>query len=414
MLYTCTNKLDSPKENPFASYSFDPNNIENSLDSNGNKSIEQVQTQSIIPNGKSNSNYFAESSRVAQSFRTPGNRRKSTAVSSRISSASILQQKAAELQQQHPQMIAPRFHSGYPTENGMRINQYERFFETDYLNDPGMMSQNTYFHDRPGTSAGSIMQRSFSMEPSNRTPAPYNMRYSHNVGIPQNNSFMRGPTTANRMATPSFTQRPVSRMNVNNFDQNMMYRANAHPYQTYDFQSENELQFQMHGITYPGYHHGMSQQQLYGNNPMNVPFYPGFDPRAHQVDYSTTEAFYEHALGSRSTSDHSSYGVGGMSSSEFQACSFGNRNSHTQTATRSGAGYANVHPYQHDPPHHQQQACIPMNPYKSNRQQRQPYYQGDGMTNNECPPMQEVVVQNTSVRSGIAGDDASRFDDAFL
>jgi hypothetical protein len=414
MLCTCTNKLDSPKENPFASYSFDPNNIENSLDSNANRSIEQVQTQSIIPNGKSNANCFAESSRVAQSFRTPGNRRRSTAVSSRISSARVLQQKAAELQQQHPQMIAPRFtvgngynSSGYPAENGMRINQYEQFLETDYPNDPGMKSQNTYFYDRPVTSAGSIMHWSFNMDPSNRTPPPYNIQYSSNVGIPQNNTFMRGPTTANGMAAPSFTQRPISRMNVNNFDQSMMYRANAHPYQAYNFQSENDLQF-MHGNTYPGYHHRMCQQQ-------NDPFYPGFDPRAHQVDYSTTEAFYGHALGNRSTSDHSSYGVGGMSSSVFQTCSFGNRNSHTPTATRSGAGYANVHnPYQHDPPHLQQQACITMNQYKTNRQQRQPFYHGEGMTNSDYPPMQEVVVQNTSVRSGLAEDDTSRFDEAFL
>lgn len=422
---------DSPKENPFASYSFDPNNIENNLDSNANRSIEQAPTQSIIPNSNSNSTYIAESARYSQSFRTPGIRRKNMAGSNRISSASVLQQKAAELQHHHSQTIAPRYatsdgynnSSFYPTEDYRRRNQYEQLTETGYLNDPGMLSQSSYFHNRPGTSAGSVMQRSISMEPSSLSPPPYTIGCNHNLRIPQNNNmFMRGPIAANRMAlSSSFTQHPPSRMRVNNFDQNMMYRSNGHPFEAYDFQLQNELQLQMHGNaeTYPGYHHGMSQQRLYDSRMSDHSYHHGCDPRTNQVDYNSSDAFYGPTFGNMSVPDHASYeGVGGMNSNVIQACSFGNRSTHNQPTIRSGDGYANPqNPYHRDPPRQQlqqHQACLPINPYKTNQPQHQPLYHGDGMPDSDFPPMHEVVVQNNSVRSGLPGDDTSRFDDAFF
>lgn len=420
--FTLTYEQDSPKENPFVSYSFDPNNIEHSLDSNANKSTEHVPTQSIIPNSNSNSTYFAESSIYSQSFRTPGNRRKSTAVSNRISSARVLQQKATELQQHHSQIVAPRYNvgegynnSGYPTNDGRSIRGYELIPESDYFNDTGIMSQSPYFHDRPETSTGSIMQRSFIMKPNVRSHLSYN-GCSNDVGIPQNNTFMRGPMAANQMTAPSFIPRPISRMHANNLHQNMMYRAESHPYQLYDFQLRNEMQLHMHESAdqCPGYHHGMNQRQLY-DNPMSDPSYHGFDPLANHVDYSTTEELYGPTMGTANISGHSSYEGGGrMKTSVFQLCPFGNRNSYPQPSFQSVAEYASLrNPYQHGLPR-QQQASLPINPYKTTQQQRQPLNYSEGVNGNDYPPMQEVVVQNDSVRSGLAGDDNSRFDEAFL
>ena len=253
------------------------------------------------------------------------------------------------------------------------------------------------------------MQRSISMEPSSLSPPPYTIGYNHNLQIPQNNNtFMRGPIAANRMALPSsFTQPPLSRMHVNAFE-------------AYDSQLQNEFQFQMHGNaeTYPGYHHGMSQQRLFDSRMSDPSYHYGFDPRTNQVDYNYSDAFYGPTLENMSVAEPPYAGVGGMSTSVFQACSFGNRNTYTQPAIRSGVGYANPqNPYQRDPPQQQlqhQQTCLPMNPYKTNQPQRQPLYHGDGIPDNDFPPMHEVVVQNNSVRSGLPGDDTSRFDDVFF
>ena len=328
-------------------------------------------------------------------------------------------------------MVAPRYTAsdgyntlGNPTEYGRGMSQYEydRFTEINRLNDPGMVSQSYYYHDRPGTSTGSVMQRSFSAAPGpTRTPPPYSIGCGNTVRTARNNTFMRGPVAENRMPVSSYGGQTIaSRLHTNNFGRNSHpYQANTYSYNAHDFQSQNEFHFPMHGHddNYPGYNYGMSQQQLYGN-PLSVHPHHGFDPRTSHVDHTATDAFYGHTLGNSSIHENLSYeGIGGMNTSVFQACSFENMDSHTQTqpAIRSG-GYTNLptNPYQHDPPRQQQQAYLPVNPYKTNQQQRQHLYYNEGMHANDCPPMQEVVVQNSSVRSGLAGDDASRFDDAFL
>lgn len=328
-------------------------------------------------------------------------------------------------------MVAPRYTAsdgyntlGNPTEYGREMSQYEydRFPEINRLNDPGMMSQCTYYHDRPGTSTGSVMQRSFSAAPGpTRTPPPYSIGCGNTVRTARNNTFMRGPVAENRMPVSSYGGQTIaSRLHTNNFGRNSHpYQANTYSYNAHAFQSQNEFHFPMHGHddNYPGYNYGMSQQQLYGN-PLSVHPHHGFDPRTSYVDHTATDVFYGHTLGNSSIHENLSYeGIGGMNTSVFQACSFENMDSHTQTqpAIRSG-GYTNLptNPYQHDPPRQQQQAYLPVNPYKTNQRQRQHLYHNEGMHANDCPPMQEVVVQNSSVRSGLAGDDASRFDDAFL
>ncbi len=94
--------------------------------------------------------------------------------------------------------------------------------------------------------------------------------------------------------------------------------------------------------------------------------------------------------------------------------------------THFGGGHATSHNhYQHSAPQQQMaahvtlhnsyrhldprdQTTFPSNPYENSLQQSQ---------NSHCldnPPMQVVVVQNSSARSGLDGDDTSQFEDAFL
>jgi hypothetical protein len=93
--------------------------------------------------------------------------------------------------------------------------------------------------------------------------------------------------------------------------------------------------------------------------------------------------------------------------------------------TQFGGGHATLHNhYQHSvhqqtarhatihhPYHHfesRDQTQFPSNAYTNDLQQSQNFHCIDN------PPMQEVVVQNNSVRSGLGGDDTSQFEDAFL
>eukprot|EP00804_Cyclotella_cryptica_P018375 CCRYP_015473-RA/>CCRYP_015473-RA protein AED:0.16 eAED:0.29 QI:0/0.37/0.22/1/1/1/9/0/1809 len=90
----------SPNENPYHSYVFDPNNIENSLESAATGS-NQTKEVSILP-----SDFSTKRSRGI--LRTPATRRKSCAAPSRISNVGLLRQKATELQH-HRQQVTPQF-----------------------------------------------------------------------------------------------------------------------------------------------------------------------------------------------------------------------------------------------------------------------------------------------------------------
>ena len=88
--------FNSPKENPFSSYSFDPNSIEKNLDSQAVRSKEP----SIFPSAVATSSLTVTKPRNNRTFRTPASRRKNVPSSSRISSHDLLQRKATELNQQ--------------------------------------------------------------------------------------------------------------------------------------------------------------------------------------------------------------------------------------------------------------------------------------------------------------------------
>ncbi|KAL7539117.1 hypothetical protein ACHAXR_010579 [Thalassiosira sp. AJA248-18] len=246
--------FNSPKENPFSSYNFDPNNIENSLVSSSDRS---KQEQSIIPNDVSTSAFSTKNPRLGQAFRTPANRRKSSAASNRISSVGLLQQKAAELQQQHSQTAtASRNYTnrgpiqmqhnmadsssvhnmGVSANDGRMDNQYgERFNQLNQFMGPGTISQSCYFQ-RPGTSAGSVMQQSFGMahEPS-LTPPPFMGRGNDNMAA-QNNVYMReAMADANRLSSAGL---------CDNFLQANYGARQFSAHGAYDFQLQNDFQSQ--------------------------------------------------------------------------------------------------------------------------------------------------------------------------
>ena len=123
----------------------------------------------------------------------------------------------------------------------------------------------------------------------------------------------------------------------------------------------------------------------------------GLDPTAYGNDVAYCDFPPGNFAGGISVNDHSFIGHDINDAGLIRAQMFGT----------FGCGNANLrvpnqpemqqHQYQ---PEMQQPRAVPVNPYKSNMP--------------DHPPMQEVVVQNTSVRSGLGGDDASQFDDAFL
>lgn len=100
--------FNSPKENPFSTYSFDPNSIEKNLDSQAVRSKEP----SIFPSTVAASNFTATKARNNRTFRTPANRRKNSSSSSRISSHDLLARKADELNQHRHQMMTTTGYNG--------------------------------------------------------------------------------------------------------------------------------------------------------------------------------------------------------------------------------------------------------------------------------------------------------------
>lgn len=125
----------SPKENPFSTFAYDPNDMEKNLSAAASGS-QKPSRQSILPPRSQGSTFSANKSRHS-TFRTPATRRKGT-VSSKVSGASVLSQKAAEMNQYqdaHRQAL-----SGAP--RGYNRNYSGRFEEQDHI----MQSDASYFN----------------------------------------------------------------------------------------------------------------------------------------------------------------------------------------------------------------------------------------------------------------------------
>lgn len=181
--------FNSPKENPFSTYSFDPNSIEKNLDSQAVRSKEP----SIFPSTVAASNFTATKARNNRTFRTPANRRKSSS-SSRISSHDLLARKANELNQHRHQTMTKTGYNGnhdgasqmsaFTAGNGFAQEHSFGNYEQDYLASSGSVmtsyqeqfgqpsSVGVYGHlqPRPGT-AGTRVQH--FMQPQQRSLQPH-------------------------------------------------------------------------------------------------------------------------------------------------------------------------------------------------------------------------------------------------
>ena len=461
--------FNSPKENPFSTYTFDPNNIENSLMSTSDKS-------KIIPENVTTAAYSTRKPRHGQAFKTPGNRRKSTAASNRISSVGLLQQKAQELQQHHTQTVM-----GSRNNHMDRDAMQHRMAETasihgnmgnhangggmaghfhgdgfNQLNPPGMMSQGTNYlqqqQQRLGTSAGSVMQQSFGMAsgPSLSPPPPFMGR--NNGMMARNNmaggGFNRGPM-AGMMNRPTSAagQSLASRLRTNfgggSSSNQQQYGASMLQQQHFsnqgmygnqqsqnDFQSQHEFHPQMQGGAPIRFQHSvMSQQHDQCNDNFNDPICNGMDPAYGQVDYSGMSQFGDPSFGNMGDHSFGNMGVDiGMDANEFHDPSYGHNvygNMYSQPETM----YSQPEPQpQIGGGGGQRPARNPYNPYKTNAQHRphNPYFHQQPRQaqhpsqqqeqQQETGPPQEVFVQNNSVKSGLGAgaDDASQFDDAFM
>lgn len=341
--------------------------------------------------------------------------------------------------------VAPSVHNnlGYPANDG-RMSQYgESLHEPNQFMGPGPMAQSSYFQ-RPGTSAGSVMQQSFGMvaEPSISPPPTFMGRSNNDV---QNNNYMRGPMAGVARPMSSAGQSIASRLRGNNLAQ-ANYGASMPQYQQFPghsfqpqkhFHSQHDFQPQMHdfesfhgsGAPYennPGFQHGMSQQQQQQpfDDTFNDPLCHGLDPTYGNVDNGGMSSFHEPSFGGGGMHMHAHGPL--MLQSQFQpqlgdGHQFGG---YQQSAPPQQQQMVRnpYNPYEQPAPQQQQQQqglasnggmAMVRNPYKQ-PQQQQNFRSNNGMPNNDEPPMQEVVVQNNSVRSGLAGDDTSQFDDAFL
>lgn len=435
--------LDSPNDNPFTSYSYDPNNIENSLASNAN----EVQQQSIIPNNVTNSMY---STRL-QAFQTPTNAKRRNTSSNKMSSSGLLHQKAAELQRLHSNRMSMQqqmtdtssVHNRttfFPV-NDRRMNQYDTSIdESNHYTGPDTMMnmtfhpqnlggstagsvvhqpgarlsqgsrtpppppfmghnfassvappQGPYFQPLWGAPSRSVMQQRFSMPQSSHALNPYMAR-----GNMQNNSNLAQRRDGLTRPVSSSGQSIASRLRGNSLGGVTHYQSNIPPQNHFPTQGVYDFQPQYNDDHIPGFHYGMNENHF--DNTFNDSLCLGLDPTAYGNDVAYCDFPPGNFAGGMSVNDHSFIGHDINDAGLIRAQMFGT----------FGCGNANLRvpnqpemqQHQHQP-EMQQPRAVPVNPYKSNMQ---PYH----------PPMQEVVVQNTSVRSGLGGDDASQFDDAFL
>ncbi|KAL7551782.1 hypothetical protein ACHAWF_014973 [Thalassiosira exigua] len=458
--------FSSPKENPFARYHFDPNNIENSLDSTATRGREE----SIIPDSVANSTFSSRNTRHGRTFRTPANRRRTTASSSRISSVGLLQQKAAELQQHHSQttaqrtymtqpmqqnnMDAPSAHNAGYANDGHVMNHYgDSFQDPNQFMGPGAMEQHNNIR-RPGTATGSVMQQSIGI--ASLSPPPMMGRGNRNM-MGQGAPSVRGPMAAAAGPMTSGGNSIASLLRANNFQPKSYglqrgqfpHPQNDLPYHDLQHQSQGFESF--HGSVAPptnpnpGLHHGMIQQQF--DDTFDDPMCHGLDPayddgmnQFHDPSFAEQQnMFHDPSFANMSQPQlqlqlqHSQmqrdlqpnqlrhpphFDVGGHQHQPQQQHDFngsghqfeGSHNASVLNPYERSAGrqqHAPSNPYQ-PRQQSQQQQHFPRNPYQQGpqpQQRQQEYHSHDGASAQDLPPMTEVVVQTNGTARGGGGPD---------
>jgi len=446
----------SPKENPFNSYSFDPNNIESSL----NASAEQ----SIIPSNVTASTYSRSSSRTnasrSQPFKTPAahGRRKNSATSNRISASNLLAQKASELQQHHattrtanrgrsmPMQQQDLSNVGNQYSNDYGMGQ-QSFHEADQF--MGQQSQGSYFPSGASVMQASVMQQSFSApEQQSLTPPPPFMGRGRNVA--PNNNFMHGPMAGRMRPTGGrvFSQHQ-QQLGGGSGSGHMSFGGPGMLSQQQHFNEPNHFMEQ-----------DVSQQQFGGGSSVFHSQQGGMPQfQQHDQQQPTFEDFNGSSFGldpyghQDQQSQFGNGGFGGMSvyqqPASYPYSEFGGPGNMPQNNPYNQQVAHN--PYQQQQPsqnpYQQQHSIAPSNPYRQPAQrqpsnpynqhaQRQPahnpYTQQQQQPNPyaqqqprapppppppaDKPPINEVVVNNTSVGSRLPGEEddcGDTFCDAF-
>jgi len=185
--------FNSPKENPFGQYSFDPNNIEASLDAASSKS-KNLAKQSIFPYPPENSVVFSKKPRFRSTFRTPTTCRKNMS-STRVSSTGLLRQKAMELQQLHEQAPTAMNHARHRSANMGHSDFSCRDWSNHEYGDGGMgyvTKQMNPYNQHQGAFSRRQLNQPIAMTPAPAMSPPLTTRSTTHYDVIQQQSFPRG------------------------------------------------------------------------------------------------------------------------------------------------------------------------------------------------------------------------------
>lgn len=188
--------FNSPKENPFSQYSFDPNKIEASLDAASSRS-KKLAEQSIFPYPAENSGVTSSTKpRFRSTFRTPNTRRKKTSTSTHVSSTGLLQQKAKELQQLHVQTPTAMNHARHRNANMGHSDFSRRDGCIHEFGDSGMgyvTKQINPYNQRHGVLSRRQINQPIAMTPAPAVSPPFMTRPTRHYDVIQQQSFPRRP-----------------------------------------------------------------------------------------------------------------------------------------------------------------------------------------------------------------------------
>ena len=398
--------FNSPKENPFSSYSFDPNSIEKNLDSQAVQSKEP----SIFPSTVASSNFTATKSRSSRTFRTPATRRKNATSSSRISSHDLLQRKANELNQHRHQMTTTRYQGDHDGASQMSSadpfhqqtfpagNRYQEYDLGNYEHDQFSQPHQQQFGHGQQQYLQNVMQPQLnSFQPTfhedsfdqMRGPGPFGHQYDFPQQIPRPGT---GMTARSRLSMPHQQQQQFVQ------PQQQQLRGSRHfiqPQQSSFQPSYHEDSFDQ-GYSVGG--HDFPQQMYHrpGTSHESVQF-----SQPHQHEFSQQQQQYVPQL-NRFQSNFHQDSVGQMRGqfsqveSNFRQESVGQMGQFSQSQPNYSAastqhGYMSSAPIQKRP----RAAGSVANPYIQQNQ-------------DSGPPLEVVVQQNE------APDAASQFEDAFF
>ena len=383
--------FNSPKENPFSQYSFDPNNIEASLNT-ASHDTKRCKEQSIFPSNVENSGYSAKKNRyqTQSAFRTPANRRKASVTSNRMSSAGLLQQKAMELQQQHySQSATPRNITHRGTTHHMADAYGSNFIRSEIMpvNSYGRMATNPYSQNLGAPSAQMVPQ-ALGMAPRAALTPPFVARRNNHDMMMSQESFPNGPMSS--VGRPMSSAGYSMSSGFNNNYGHTNYKA-----------SMPQQQPPFHSMMHASQHHTQDIGAFYGEEPYFDEI-NNFGSSANPQFGGFTDPFsgWQVADGNKENSGMNEFSnppfYGGENNNSYDqygsGASFGNRMDMHGIQNRYERGFPIRDNFNEQPAHHQ--GCHPPN-------QNLLY---------DDPPCQEVLVPTPPQ----GPNNETSFDDAFF